>query len=170
MLIHTIIKINYVREGYLPNHPYHLISDEEMFEAFLSDDENCFFTVNYPCMYDDFKDSYEELRSAIQYHINEYIQSDHTYVIPDWVYSYMTRSVVTIDSDTADRHDLLALLNLDNINDIITKEAMESCLSISTSWVHKLPPTRNNHRPPTMFGEPHVIKSLRLLRAGGLSS
>lgn len=32
--IHDIIKIKYIREGYLSNIPYHLVSDEEMFYAF----------------------------------------------------------------------------------------------------------------------------------------
>ena len=34
-LLHDIIKIKYTRLGYLPNYPYHLISDEEMFNAFI---------------------------------------------------------------------------------------------------------------------------------------
>ena len=36
MFVHDIIKINYTRQGYLPYYPYHLISDEEMFEGFMS--------------------------------------------------------------------------------------------------------------------------------------
>ena len=36
--IHDIIKIKYVREGWLPNWPYHLISDQEMCDAFLKQD------------------------------------------------------------------------------------------------------------------------------------
>lgn len=35
MMLHDQIKIEYVRQGYLPNYPYHLISDKEMFDAFL---------------------------------------------------------------------------------------------------------------------------------------
>src|SRR5574343_441788 len=35
MFIHDIIKMEYVRQGYLPNFPYHLISDQEMFDAFI---------------------------------------------------------------------------------------------------------------------------------------
>ena len=35
MLAHDIIKITYVREGYLKNFPHHLISDEEMCVAFI---------------------------------------------------------------------------------------------------------------------------------------
>ena len=36
MLVHDLIKIKLVRAGYLPNYPYHLISDKEMCEAFIS--------------------------------------------------------------------------------------------------------------------------------------
>ena len=35
MFTHDVIKQMYTLEGYLPNYPPHLISDEEMFEAFL---------------------------------------------------------------------------------------------------------------------------------------
>ena len=34
-LIHDIIKIKYINLGYLPNYPYHMISDREMFDAFI---------------------------------------------------------------------------------------------------------------------------------------
>lgn len=34
--IHDLIKIQYIRQGYLPNIPYHLISDIEMLDAFLA--------------------------------------------------------------------------------------------------------------------------------------
>jgi hypothetical protein len=58
-LIHDIIKIKYTRLGYLPNYPYHLISDAEMFDAFInlsgtddssgsSDYVERFFTDYYP--------------------------------------------------------------------------------------------------------------------------
>ena len=40
--IHDIIKIKYSKLGYLPSYPYNLISDKEMFQAFinLSDEED----------------------------------------------------------------------------------------------------------------------------------
>ena len=38
MFIHDLIKIKYIREGYLPNYPYHMISDEEVFNAFINPD------------------------------------------------------------------------------------------------------------------------------------
>ena len=37
--IYNLIKIKYIREGYLPDLPYHLISDNEMYDAFLSYNE-----------------------------------------------------------------------------------------------------------------------------------
>ena len=35
MMIHDVIKIKLSREGYLPDYPPHLISDEEMCRAFI---------------------------------------------------------------------------------------------------------------------------------------
>ena len=78
MLIHSIIKILYTREGYLPNHPYHLISDKEMFDAFLNDTEECYFAVNFPCLYDDIIDAYEDLITGLQYHISAYLISQES--------------------------------------------------------------------------------------------
>lgn len=168
-MIHTIIKINLSKEGYLPNLPPHLISDSEMCDAFLpklgSDDhENpSYFYDNYPCISDSLSAEYEELVSCIDYHINQLRQSTQDmYILPDWVYSYMLGRVVSVNSSIRDKHDLLVLLNLDNIDDNFTEAAALSCLSISREWLRKLPSDRLNHRPPTMFGENHVIKSLRL--------
>ena len=172
MLIHNIIKINYVRDGYLPNHPYHLISDAEMFEAFISRNSNNditgYFADKYPCVDPSLQVDYDTLVDAIFYHINAYL-SDKSGVekcVPDWVYSYMIGSTVSVDSELLDRHDLLVLMNLDNIEDEITKEVCEFCLSISKDWVKKMPKEKADHRPPTIFGEPHVIKALRLLNTG----
>ena len=180
MLIHNILKMNYVRDGYLPNYPYHLISDEEMFNAFINDDNDseCYFDAQYPNIAPELQDAYGELRRALQWHINLYLNGG-TYTVgssdklhtaapgeilpPNWVYSYMLGSVVCQNSDVADRHDMLVMLNMDNIEDSITKEIGEACLSISANWVSKLSPEKSIHRPPTMFGEPHVLKSLRLL-------
>lgn len=98
-------------------------------------------------------------------------------VIPDWIYSYMLGEVVGPTSRTKDIHDCLVLLDLDNIDDIFTPQAASKCLQISRNWLRKLPgesiPLYTDvrtlsiqyfvrFRPPTIFGEPHVIKSLRL--------
>ena len=52
--IHNNIKIKYVNLGYLPNWPYHLISDEEMFDAFMSN----VVIDKSECRYDETSKSY----------------------------------------------------------------------------------------------------------------
>lgn len=235
MFIDTVVKIEYVRQGYLPNYPYHLISEEELMDAFLryqikvdkelankviqgdktlweaprsyvslyglssseyvdEDDSqyliisgnkqkmenflqlsglnvdctmspDCYFYNNYPLLYDSLQEAYNTLVEAICYHIHVYLTSltDTAVVrLPDWVYSYMIGSVISVNSSQADIHDLLVLLNLDNIDDEFNEKIFTSCKEISEKWISKLPPSKNDHRPPTIFGEPHVIKSLRI--------
>lgn len=175
--IHNIIKIKYVNEGYLPNYPYHMISDHEMCTAFLNTSSNSFFTDNYPCVSESIKTEYTSLVTAIQYHIDKYLESAHTqsqYEIPDWVYSYMLGTVISVNSDPLDIHDLLVLLGCDNISDTFSDVAATLCYKESNQWLRKRPTfngdsryimyhgKRIDLRPPTMFGEPHVIKSARL--------
>lgn len=167
LLIHDIIKIVYVNQGYLPDLPYHLISDEEMFDAFIFAETN-FFSDNYPCPRG-MEIQYNELKSAIIYHIMQYKAyqttdtSISTYVIPDWVYSYMLGVVVSPTSPELDRHDLFVLLGMDNMDDEFTDAIYAEIYDKSKRWTYKLPVDEREYRPPTMFGEPHVIKSLRLL-------
>lgn len=236
MFIHDTIVIEYIRQGYLPDYPYHLISEEEMFAAFIVDElyvdeqtatkvkqgnktlwedprpyvttyrlisfefaevddelmlvlrgsradlayfnessglnctphlsSNCYFSANYPCEYDELKEAYNTLVDCIYYHISMYLASrddaSTTHDIPNWVYAYMNGSVIGPASSDADIHDMLVMLNMDNINDEITADIMKACYSISKKWIDKLPPSKNEMRPPTIFGEPHVIKSLRI--------
>lgn len=160
MIIHDIIKIKYVEYGYLPNYPYHLISDEEMIDAFINNDIN-YFTDNYECP-EGMEVEYQTLFEELQYHLNCYLDSDKTTPIPNWVYSYMIGSCITETSAQEDKHDMLVLLNLDNTYDTLTPEVARSIYNVSSSWLNRLPSEEREHRPPTMFGEPHVIKSLRL--------
>lgn len=160
-LVHDLIKIKYVREGYLPNYPYHLISDDEMCDAFINNELN-YFDANYPCLDESIQSEYDELKLCIKYHIDNFKQSLQSAELPDWIYSYMLGQVISINSDTLDKHDLLVSLSLDNIDDIFTPSASKSCLKISKEWVKRLNPIKRDHRPPTMFGEPHVIKSIRM--------
>lgn len=173
-LIHDIIKINMVREGYLlkststsqmSNYPYHLISDEEMCDAFLNDSGNSYFDYYYPCISESLREPYEALKSQIQYHLNLLKQSDSAYSLPNWVYSYMLKSTISVRSDPQDIHDMLVMMSLDNRDDIFTSAAAGRCYEISSGWVVKYPIHIREHRPPTIFGEPHVIKSLRLNEA-----
>lgn len=168
-LVHNNIKMRLVREGYLPNYPYHMISDEEMCDAFLhmQEDGNSIqglFADYYPCIDDSLSSAYNELVSSILYHIDKLKSSnDDSYTLPDWVYSYMLGSVIGPSSEIIDIHDMLVLMDKDNREDTFTVQASKECLRISKQWLKKVSKDKLDHRPPTMFGEPHVIKSLRLL-------
>lgn len=166
MFIHDTIKIKYIREGFLPDYPYHLISDEEMFKAFYTPDKLCFFSDSYPCIHDRLRDRYNNLIDEIQYHVdlfnNEKVEK---YIIPNWVYSYMIGSVIGPNSSLYDIHDLLVLMNLDNVEDELRLEAYEEMYKISLKHIRKLTKEEREHRPPTIFGEPHVLKILRLEQA-----
>lgn len=212
--IHDIIKIKYVREGWLPNWPYHLISDQEMCDAFLTKTDKVvqqqLFIV----------DSYEKLRTYLttmlgysgymmSAYIIPYLKTCEEYdfkwdeefgnaikdlvvgleslcssfkkevetnleaTLPDWVYSYMIGRVFgprLKDDDITnvrELHDLFVLLdlvdgdsNVDNLEDEFTPIAGYACYQVSKRWIAKLP--NDQKRPYGMFGEPHVIKSLRL--------
>lgn len=179
MLVDDVIKIRYSKAGYLPNYPPTLISDSEMFDAFLpyhlddsweaflsgckSGDIVSYFWDNYPLMSDSLESYYKDLVQAIAYHIDKVVQDNlEVYRVPDWVYSYMLGATLSVNSDKLDIHDLLVFLNVDNLDDIFTVAACKGCLSISTQWISKLDPNSLDHRPPTIFGEPHVLKYVRL--------
>lgn len=179
MITHDIIKIKLSREGYLPDYPPHLISEEEMCNAFLpynydADDptsgyddsmsaELNYFRDTYPLIHPDLIDEYKTLVSEIAYHLNNLKQSkDDTFELPDWVYSYMLGATLTVDSDQKDLHDLFVMLDTDNLFDVFNYDCARACYFESEAWISKLPEARREHRPPTIFGEPCVIKSLRL--------
>lgn len=162
-LIHNIIKIKYVNEGYLPNYPYHLISDAEMCDAFISDDGTGFFFDFYPLPDDSLYDEYIALVDALKYQISKLKQSvEAEYRMPDWVYSYMLGQVISQYSDQQDKHDLFVLMNMDNVEDDFSLNISKYCLKISKTWLAKIPKEKLGVRCPTIFGEPHVIKCLRL--------
>lgn len=179
MFIHDIIKIHLVQEGYLPDYPYHLISDEEMCDAFLpyvydeadpyagyTEFQNAsisFFKDNYPLIHPQLEDEYKLLVSEIAWHLNQLKQyKGAEYKLPYWVYSYMLGSVLGPNSDILDLHDLFVLLGTDNLYDEFTVTCARACYDKSVTWLKKLPTERKLHRPPTIFGEPHVIKACRL--------
>lgn len=122
---------------------------------------------------------YEGLERVISYYMNKLKTTrDDEYVLPDWIYSYMLGDVISIHSSTLDIHDLIKPLGVDNIDDVFTPEAAKACYDKSKSWIkqHLIDVWEHNDkgiianectgcqnvRPPTMFGEPHVIKSIRL--------
>lgn len=163
MLIHDIIKIKYSREGFLPDYPYHLISDEEMFEAFLHPDKECYFYDNYLCIDDTLRQYYDPLVEQIKYHLDAYLASTNkNRRLPDWVYSYMIGSTIGPNADQDDIHGLLVMMNLDNQDDELRVEAYNEMYKVSLKYIRKLKDEEKIHRPPTIFGEPHVMKILRL--------
>lgn len=150
--------------GFLPDHPYHLISDAEMFEAFLREDG--FFATYYPCPDEEFRTAYDELFASIQQHISDF--QNGLIILPNWIYSYMLLQATTYESPEDDISYICDLANIEK-PDILAKftlQVAETCYEVSKKWLQKMPSA--DRRPPTMFGEPHVIKSLRLMQANVL--
>lgn len=170
--IHDAIKIQYTNLGYLPGYPYHLISDKEMFEAFLKSDEG-FFDSNYPCtgFSDELIVAYEDLKSDIRSRIDNYLNDPYENVIPDWIYSYMIGSTIGPYSSESDIDYLYDLFEMTSNNAFLefTPEIAANCYRESQEWLNRIPVNNiNEKRKPTMFGEPHVIKSLRLKQSNVL--
>lgn len=162
-LPNTLVKIRFVDYGYLPDYPYHLISISEMCDAFLADDGTGYFFDYYPLLDDSLHDEYTELVAGIRYHLNAAKTSQaEDPQLPDWIYSYMLGHVISSHSDTLDLHGLLEPLGVDNLDDVFTAAAQARCLAVSKTWLAKIPPSKLDHRPPTLFGEPHVLKYIRL--------
>lgn len=167
-VIHKSIKQMYSEQGYLEYYPYHLISDEEMCDAFLhytdyetfkDDDTVSFFKDNYPLLDDSLENDYINLIEKIQQEI-DYFKSnlDDNRRLPDWVYSYMLGVVISINSEKYDIHDLLVALDEDNIDDEFTAAAQSKCLEVSKIALN----SSDIERPFGLFGEPHILKYLRL--------
>lgn len=185
-LTHDIIKIKYSRLGYLPGYPYHLISDEEMFNAFINlndDDSEHFFEDTYPNPFAEhdviykklnnqgdivaeisLSGEYTKLKEYIIKVIKAYLEYAGTelsqyYTIPDWVYTYMLGEVVYNNSEYLDIYDTLNLLGKNNTENQFTNVDCAYCYATSLKYISTL---TSGLRPPTVFGEPHVIKQLRL--------
>ena len=193
MMVHDILKIKYVDLGYLiKNYPYHLISDEEMFNAFIDlgdgftsnlvDPDIRFFDRYYPNPFTDedyyekknaqgevierikLSDEYDKLKAYIVSAIKDYMKyqgtaDESSHLLPDWVYTYMLGEVVYQQSDYLDIQDTLSLLGCSNVDNEFTTQACTKCYVTSLGYVSTL---TAGVRPPTVFGEPHVIKSLRM--------
>ena len=165
MFIHDCIKMLYSSEGYLPSYPYYLISDKEMFDAFLRDDG--YFNANYYCPTLELQSEYDELVLYIQTSIQNYLNDGKD--IPNWIYSYMIHTPITYNSSLHDLYYLNDMLHIDSNNGMprFDEEVALSCFEVSKKWLQKLP-LKDRLRPPTMFGEGHVIKSLRIAQANVL--
>lgn len=177
--IHDIIKIKYSTLGYLPDYPPHLISDIEMFDAFLpfknvgkahqelDEAELSFFKDFYPCNLNEIKSKYNELINSIAYHINISKTSNNDDLkVPDWIYSYMLGEVVSPSTSTHIQIANLAnLMGINNEFDEFDDELYKACYQVSKLWLDRYPKDKLDHRPPTIFAEPHVYKALRLAQA-----
>lgn len=162
MRIHNYIKITYTNIGYLPGYPYHLISDKEMFDAFLREDG--FLADYYPCPCEDLQEAYDTLVADMTARINDFLENETE--LPAWIYSYMIQGTIGPQSEEEDISYLYDLCNMDSKTTLaeFSPELARRCYSISKKWIERLP-SKYADRPYTMFGEPHVVKSLRLDQA-----
>ena len=115
-----------------------------------------YFCANYPCpaLY---REEYQNLVSAISEQLATSLENDE--MLPYWIYSYMGGWAISDTSSIEDRHDLFVLLNADNLYDTFNDRIYGLIYGVSSSWIARL--DQSQKRPPTIFGEPHVIKSLR---------
>lgn len=166
--INNIVKIMYINLGYLPNYPYHMISDKEMVDAFIGEDG--YFDAMYPCPGPTLQEDYDKLKRCIVAALDDYLE-DNIKEIPDWVYSYMLGNTITFNSDEVDIEYLYELTNVEPTLsfDVFDPALALACFNVSKEWLKKRPEEALT-RVPTMFGEPHVIKSLRLQAADVLTS
>jgi len=168
MFIHDIIKLTYINIGYLPNYPYYLISDKEMFDAFIQEDGSGFFADYYPCPAPEFTEAYTKLKTYIKEQIDAFLDEKIT-KLPKWIYSYMLMRPITYESDELDIYYLYQLTGVQSTTSLaeFTPKLAQACYETSIDWLRRQP-SRYKDRPPTMFGETHVTKSLRLLQANAL--
>ena len=180
--IHDIIKIEFINLGYLPNYPYHLISDKEMFVAFIKDIDPeskhtfCFFDDYYPCPDPyvdpkdhtkdlDFTESYQNLRNNIKKIIENYLEG-YIEELPDWIYSYMLNRPISSESSELDISYLYQLFDVKGVGEFtFTPEIAMLCYRTSEDWIKRQSQIQSSQylkRVPTMFGETHVTKSKRL--------
>ena len=163
--VDTLVRIHYVELGYLPNLPYHMITDEEMIDAFIGDGN--YFDSVYYCPGESVQKEYDALRTYISGVLTDYLSGTGDVTkIPSWIYAYMLGNVITYTSDAEDITYLYQLNNLipETSYDIFSEQLASSCLEVSKAWIAKLT-SSDSARVPTPFGEPHVIKSLRLSAA-----
>lgn len=182
------VKIHLSEMGYLPNYPYHLISDRELFDCFLQLDESedelkpirsGVFQSFYPLseeaksdelIYSSYLQLANSLRSAFDDYLNEKITD-----LPNWCYYYLVRSAISDASDVRDKHDLFVLMDEDNLDDIFTTTIHRICIAISKKVQDDARINPVNHvdspnsdstyivtRPLTPFGDPDIVKYLRI--------
>lgn len=128
-----------------------------MIEGFIK--EGGYFDVNYPLVAPALQEEYDLLVQSIKNHLTAYLEQKVP--IPNWVYSYMIGSAISVNSDPLDILYLRSSFNLEDIDAVFDGETSYNCYQESKKWVEKLT-VPYEERPATMFGEPHVVKSIRL--------
>lgn len=165
MFLTDIIKIMYVNIGYLPNYPYHMISDKEMIDAFRRDDG--VFNDYYPCPDPSLEDKHMALKLAIWKECDNYLENNSlSATLPAWVLSFMLLRPISVQSDELDIAYLYELTNVEPESTLTEFSAplASACYDASEEWIKKKP-SLNRDRPPSIFGETHVTKCLRLKAA-----
>lgn len=140
-----------------------------MFEAFLGETlieghdhinhNYSYLKDHYPLPDESIKKEYDALVGEMKNQMITFLQTDPVdATMSDWIYSYMLGVVINNHSSVEDRHYLLTMIHMDNLFDEIRLPEYKEIYQISKKWLGK----NEEKRPPTMFGEPHVIKSIRL--------
>ena len=208
MLADILAKIRLSNSGYLPNYPYHLISDKELYDAFMDCKTGTgYFFDAYPFLNNSaLAVPYKQLVLTIQYYLllaQLSTAANAKEDISDWIYSYMLGFVIGVQSDKKDIHDLIYPLGVDNVDDDFNWQCSVACLNTSQEWIKRknlsklirIPekyedemisllsersilgeslygvyldnelngvPGAVDIRPAAPFGEPHVVKAIRL--------
>lgn len=137
----------------------------DWYGKFLNDTESiAYFKDNYPLIDESISLQYKELVNRIFYEIQEFKNNlNDDKVLPNWIYSYMLGICIGPSSDKLDIHDMISAMGVDNLEDDYDIYCAQKCLEISTIWLKKIIVSQGDvARPPTMFGEPHVLKAIRL--------
>lgn len=162
-----LAKVRYSKFGYIEPIPYYLISTEEVCNAFMSQTtDSGYFFDNYPLLDSTMLNEYNLLVASIRSILSDIIDVASVESVllngvddpPDWVSAYMLGSVISVNSSYRDISYLNSLFGISS--DQFDATTQSNCLSESKLWLSKFPD--DAHRPPAMFGEPDVIKSLRL--------
>lgn len=154
----------------------HTRTDDERWELYLNDASPSVFKDNYsvqsivgfssaePDVQSVLTSAYRVLVEGLVHQLDTYKASvDDNKVLPNWVYSYMLCSTLTYTSPTLELHDLQSLMNTQKHSDVFDTVTALNCYECSKVWVSRH--AQRGARCPTIFGEPHVLKYLRLKSA-----
>lgn len=187
--IHDIIKIKYTDLGYLPDYPYHLLSDSEMCDAFLPkaipddvelkdfnefvDDISCYFYDNYYIHLTEDENAedndmlrifgyYKTLTQNLKYWLDKCKANlNDSYTMPNWVYQYMNGTVLGEDRNVNDMHQFLVDIDDDNLDDEYNESIYQQCYNLSYKCLSRIKDL--DHRSPSIFVDPTILRYVRLV-------